>query len=296
MSDDGRRWMAILSDDSQYIARQVNCELRSELLAFHLSQLMGMDSVPFATLSKINLNSGLWKGVQVEKKEKKPSSKRMPDPPTDGDIVSLTQWIEGLKKGPMLPGILLDRIYRAIGEPLFADDIYLEYLSKEEITQLVQWTDMILFDYINVNYDRSFPWLIIHGPSSQQPTNNVYRIGYGIEKLYFSNHAQTFVWSYAPFPSDPRIREHHDLMLHSSCIFRKSVADKIAEMNTHENPVKLLLDRVNAEEPLANITEPVPGCFVDDVKFGKILQKRLSEINTWITSCKDDYDRRKRQV
>ena len=72
---------------------------------------------------------------------KKPSS----------DIVALIQWIPRLTKTP-IPGTMLDQLLGERSGPLSASNS--ANIDPEDLADMVQWSDLVIFDYLSGNYDR----------------------------------------------------------------------------------------------------------------------------------------------
>ena len=76
-------------------------------------------------------------------------------------VVALIEWLPDLTKTTM-PYLLLNKLKANESQPNPIDGPELERLSSNEqegldenvLTELVQWSDLILFDYLTGNYDR----------------------------------------------------------------------------------------------------------------------------------------------
>ena len=76
-------------------------------------------------------------------------------------VVALIEWLPDLTKTTM-PYLLLNKLKANESHPNPIDGPELERLSSNEqegldenvLTELVQWSDLILFDYLTGNYDR----------------------------------------------------------------------------------------------------------------------------------------------
>ena len=68
-------------------------------------------------------------------------------------IVALIQWVPKLTKTTM-PSILRQRLLSRLQEPLDGNSEILPQLDQNQLEELVQWSDLIIFDYITGNYDR----------------------------------------------------------------------------------------------------------------------------------------------
>ena len=87
------------------------------------------------------MNSNQWNGLQETEW-------------SANSIVALIQWIPKLTKTTM-PSILRQKLVsRLLQEPLDVTSSALTQMDKSQLEELVQWSDMIVFDYLTGNYDR----------------------------------------------------------------------------------------------------------------------------------------------
>ena len=92
-----------------------------------------------------NLNKKNWTGVNEG----------------ESAVVALIEWLPDLTKTTM-PYILLNKLEAKKSEPKPLDGSELKSLSEDEhedldehvLSDLVQWSDLIIFDYLTGNYDR----------------------------------------------------------------------------------------------------------------------------------------------
>ncbi len=72
-----------------------------------------------------------------------------------GSVVALIQWVPKLTRTTM-PRVLRQAILA--GTQISLEEIV--DMEKEEIGELVQWTDLAIFDYLTGNYDRVASMLV----------------------------------------------------------------------------------------------------------------------------------------
>ena len=72
---------------------------------------------------------------------------------SQNSIVALIQWIPKLTK-TTLPSVLRQRLLSRMQEPLDINSVILPQMDESQLEELVQWSDLILFDYLTGNYDR----------------------------------------------------------------------------------------------------------------------------------------------
>ena len=71
----------------------------------------------------------------------------------ENSIVALIEWLPKLTKTTM-PTILRQHITSKSMEPIDLNTSKLQNLDETQLEHLVQWSDLIIFDYITGNYDR----------------------------------------------------------------------------------------------------------------------------------------------
>ena len=87
------------------------------------------------------MNSNQWKSVNEAEWK-------------DGSIVALIQWIPQLTKTTMPSALRQRLVSRMLQEPLDVTSDALTQMDESQLEELVQWSDMIVFDYLTGNYDR----------------------------------------------------------------------------------------------------------------------------------------------
>ena len=110
--------------------------VQGEVMAFYLARLLGIHNVPAVTLSKVTSNQ--WDEVSSKSSNW-----------TQQDIVALIQWIPNLTKVTLPP-----TLKRALisNKPYSLDEF--EDGDAELKSELAQWSDLVIFDFITGNYDR----------------------------------------------------------------------------------------------------------------------------------------------
>ena len=67
--------------------------------------------------------------------------------------MALIEWLPNLTKTTM-PSILRQKLLNPQKTPINVASNVLPTLDESEIEHLVQWSDMLVFDYLTGNYDR----------------------------------------------------------------------------------------------------------------------------------------------
>ncbi len=117
------------------------------------------------------------------------------------------------------------------------------------LVELMQWSDLIIFDYLTANFDRivshifSLQW---DARVMERTTNNLLKTINGHLLLLITRAG--LVHGYRVLDLWER---YHRLLLSSSCIFRRSTVRRLSELKRSGNSAKLLCELYRAREPLA---------------------------------------------
>nr|XP_033784657.1 four-jointed box protein 1 [Geotrypetes seraphini] len=256
---------AVLSDGSRACVRLgINPEqIQGEALSFQLARLLGVGNVPPVALARVG--GPLWAPVQDE-------VRRAQWPP--GAIVSLTPWIHNLTGGVVPPAAL-----RAGGlEPRGAG---LQNRSRAELLELVQWTDLIVFDYLTANFDRlvsnlvSLQW---DRRVMERGTSNLHRRPGG---------GLVFLDNEAGLGHGYRLRStwdrYNEPLLRSVCLFRRPTAAAVAELHRRRDAPQRLRTLYLQREPLAAEL----GFLAPE--HARHLQSRIDLLHGHIAHCRAKY-------
>ncbi|XP_041131011.1 four-jointed box protein 1 [Polyodon spathula] len=241
-------------------------QVQGETLSYYLASLLGISNVPPLVLSQVNPNSEQWTRVRGEVMDSQWSEKA---------VVSLTEWVANLT-GVVTPAPLRQEGRRL--HPLRED---LDNRTIGEVLELVQWTDLILFDYLTANFDRlvsnvfSLQW---DSRVMERDTSNLHKIPNG--GLVFIDNEAGLVHGYRVLEM---WQKYHDTLLSSVCLFRKITASRIFDMHRRQDAAARLLILYRDSEPLA----PELG-FLSEDQAG-ILQNRVDQLYKHILNCKEKY-------
>ncbi|XP_016396504.1 four-jointed box protein 1-like [Sinocyclocheilus rhinocerous] len=210
-------------------------QVLGETLSYYLAELLGISNLPPLALSKLNLSSEQWARVRgnIEALEWSPNA-----------IVSLTEFIPNVT-GVFIPLHL--RKQQAGGLQLSAENI--SNMTVTYLVELMQWSDLIIFDYLTANFDRivshifSLQW---DARVMERTTNNLLKTSNG--HLLFIDNEAGLVHGYRVLDLWER---YHRLLLGSSCIFRRSTVRRVSELKRSGNSATLLCELYRAREPLA---------------------------------------------
>ncbi|XP_019375501.1 PREDICTED: four-jointed box protein 1, partial [Gavialis gangeticus] len=189
----------------------------------------------------------------------------------EGAVVSLTRWVDNLTD-VVAPAPWL----RAELRPLAAGE--LGGLSQPQLVELVQWSDLILFDYLTANFDRlvsnlfSLQW---DARVMQRATSNLHRAPDG--GLVFIDHEAGLGHGYRLLAVWDKYNEP---LLRSVCVFREATVRRVAELHRLQNAAAELLRLYRTREPLS-----AQLGFLSDQQ-ARLLQSRIDFVHKHILHCK----------
>jgi hypothetical protein len=111
-----------------------------EIMSFYLSRLLGINNVP--TVALVNTSDHIWNNVW---------NNSLSNEWRRNTTVALIEWIDNLRRDRM-PSLILDALIN--NKTIRSNDIRLKNMTSAELVELMQWSDLLIFDYITGNYDR----------------------------------------------------------------------------------------------------------------------------------------------
>uniref|UniRef100_A0A8D0BBG1 Four-jointed box kinase 1 n=1 Tax=Salvator merianae TaxID=96440 RepID=A0A8D0BBG1_SALMN len=267
--------LARLSDGSRACVRYgINPEqIQGEALSYHLAELLGIqERLPPLALARVDARGGgggQWAPVRDELRGSHWA---------EGSVVSLAQWVDNLTD------VVAPAPWRAEAaaagrtrlQPLAAGE--LRGLSQAQLVELVQWSDLILFDYLTANFDRlvsnlfSLQWdpRVMH-----RATSNLHRAPNG--GLVFLDNEAGLVHGYRLLAMWDKYNEP---LLRSVCVFREATAQRVRELHRLRNAAAELHRLYRTREPLAETVG-----FLSDQQ-AQLLQDRIDLVHKHILHCK----------
>ncbi|XP_057691712.1 four-jointed box protein 1 [Corythoichthys intestinalis] len=257
--------LATFADGSKACVRYgINADqVQGETLTYYLACLLGIPNVPPLVLSQLNTYSEQWGEVRTRVSALQWS---------EHTVVSLTVWLSNLS------GVVTPAPLRPEKSGLHRE---LRNKTTEELVELVQWSDLILFDYISANFDRlvsnlfSLQW---DARVMERDTNNLLKAPRG--DLVFIDNEAGLVHGFRVLSM---WEQYHQTVLSSVCVFRKKTAQRVAELHQRRDVRKRLLELYRESEPLAAKL----GFLSDD--HAAILQDRIDRVYKQILRCKEKY-------
>lgn len=241
-------------------------QVQGETLTYYLARLLGITNLPPLVLSQLDSDSEQWESVRTRIDGLQWN---------DRAVVSLTQWISNLT-GVITPAPLRQEssgLYPALKE--------LWNKTAVELLELMQWTDLIVLDYLTANFDRlvsnlfSLQW---DSRVMERDTNNLLKTPRG--DLVFIDNEAGLVHGFRVLNM---WEKYHNTVLSSVCVFRKRTTQRVAELHTRRDSRQRLLELYRDSEPLSQELG-----FLSDEHAG-VLQDRIDRLYTHIVHCKGKY-------
>lgn len=260
--------LATLADGTKACVRYgINADqVQGEALTYYLANLLGITNLPPLILSQLSGDNEQWAAVKT----------RIDDLHWSGRaVVSLTKWVSNLT-GVVTPAPLRQEssgLHPVLGE--------LWNKTTAELLELMQWTDLIIFDYLTANFDRLVSNLFSRQWDSrvmERDTNNLLKTPRG--DLVFIDNEAGLVHGFRVLNM---WEKYHSTVLSSVCIFRKRTGQRVAELHRRRDSRKRLLELYRDSEPLS----PQLGFLSDE--HAAVLQDRIDRLYKHILHCKGKY-------
>ncbi|KAI9523614.1 Four-jointed box protein 1 [Dissostichus eleginoides] len=241
-------------------------QVQGETLTYYLASLLGITNLPPLVLSQVNSDSEQWAAVRARIGGLLWS---------DRAVVSLTEWVSNLT------GVVTPAPLRQESSGLHPVPGELQNKTTAELLELMQWSDLIIFDYLTANFDRlvsnlfSLQW---DSRVMERDTNNLLKTPRG--DLVFIDNEAGLVHGFRVLNM---WEKYHSTVLSSVCVFRKRTMQRVAELHRRRDARKRLRELYRDSEPLSQELG-----FLSDEHAG-VLQDRIDRIYKHILHCKAKY-------
>ncbi|CAL1595469.1 unnamed protein product [Knipowitschia caucasica] len=260
--------LATFEDGSKACVRYgINSDqVQGETLTYYLASLLGITNLPPLVLSQLSTDSEQWQNVRTRVEGLQWSERA---------VVSLTQWVSNLT------GVVTPAPLRQESSGLHPSLKQLRNQSVEELLELMQWTDLIILDYLTANFDRlvsnlfSLQW---DSRIMERDTNNLLRAPGGL--LVFIDNEAGLVHGYRVLDM---WEKYHKTVLSSVCVFRQRTAQRVAELHRRRDARTRLMEVYRDSEPLS-----FHMGFLSD-EHAALLQERIDTLHKHILHCKAKY-------
>ncbi|XP_064617818.1 four-jointed box protein 1-like [Liolophura sinensis] len=255
-----------LQDSSKACARyRPNTDqIQGEVYSYHLSRVLGMTNVPPTVLARVKSVEPQWSHVNQEIAMSQWA---------DDKLVVLTRWIENLEPA------YIPKEFREDTRLLQPTDSHLTNKSVAELCELVQWSDLIVFDYLTANLDR-----IVNNMFNQQWNSQMMESpAHNLEKdknsgrLVFLDNESGLLHGYRLLD---KYASYHEALLESVCVFRQSTIDNVEKLFLEDNIGAVLHQSFVLNE---KFHQELPGLPEANVK---VLNQRLGKVYDKMQRCR----------
>ena len=246
--------------------RETSYKSRNELLYFLLADYLKIHNLPFFKPLIFDGNDFQWQMVQ--------------DDPhlvdwTNGDHLLIVQYIDDL-----LPVYFPEIIWS--NQTISANSLH--SLSSISSTEMAQWSDLIILDYLSGDPDRLLNALQSSRTNrhiKENDINNLLRIDPGT--LVFLDGDLAFQHGYEIVRKFPDDREMQYRFLNNLCLFRRPVIDKILFLSRQNDPIETFLEAADISSQTRAWLSMLPGR--DKTEF----RHRLDVVLNQLKQCADGH-------
>lgn len=237
--------------------------MQGEIYSYYLSQVLKMGYTVPTTLHKIE-NNKQWSKVLTEVSGAKWS---------DSKPLIFTKWIENLEPVFMPTEMKSLDVGTNTNTDLFMGK------SESELCDLVQWSDLIVFDYMSANPDRvvnnmfNLKW---NDKMMDKPIHNLEKSSKNGAFVFLDNESGLF-HGYRLLDTH---HQFHRQLLDSVCIFKPETINTIEQLHKEGSIGNRLVDAFISGEKHQNMLPRI------SVKILEILQSRLEDVYKHIQTCK----------
>lgn len=252
-------------DSSKACARyRLNTDqIQGDIFSYYLSQILKISNLPPSIALAVQPRDIKWSDIHEELAQ----SQWVED-----QVIVVSEWIEGLEP------TFIPKEFRNEGLHLNPTSESLSSKSKNELCELIQWSDLIVFDYLIANLDR-----VVNNMFNKQwnanmmsnPAHNLQKVPSSEQLVFLDNESGLF----HGYRLLDKYNSYHHSMLQSLCVFRKSTAKAIERLHFTGDIGKELKGEFIQNEKFHYLIPSLPE------KNVKILQERISEVYAQIQKC-----------
>lgn len=245
--------------------RQNTDQIQGELFSFYLAQILHLPNLAPSAISIVNLKSPLWQNLANEIAAAQWNSNRP---------IVLTQYITNLDSAN------IPAIFKPVERHLNKYDVLNRTMSDDDLVELAQWSDLIIFDYLTANLDRivnnlyNYQWNV---NIMDAPAHNLAK-KVDSDLLVFLDNESGLLHGYRLLK---KYEIYHSLLLENLCVFRKQTVDIIKTLKERGNVGVLLREMFETRnsEKIKDVLPTLPD------KSVKILNERIETVYNQIVKC-----------
>nr|KAG5708933.1 hypothetical protein BaRGS_009342 [Batillaria attramentaria] len=244
-------------------------QIQGEVYSYYLARLLNVTNLPPAVMLPVDSLSDQWRAVHLDMSLAQWA---------DGRLVVLTQWLDHLTPSH-IPHEL-----REDNRELHPTRDVLGRKTPEELCDLLQWSDLIVFDYLTANLDRlvnnmfNRQW---NADMMNNPAHNLERTKDG--SLVFLDNESGLFHGYRLLD---KYHDYHESLLDSLCVFRERTVRAVKVLHragsVGEELQKLFVEGESHHRQLPSIPD----------KNVRVLKDRLGRVYDQIVKCEKLYGQR----
>ena len=195
-------------------------QLQAELFSFYLNAYLGLWNVPPVTLSCVNAMRRPWSDILFDTEIL---------PPEEVCVMAI-EYMHGL----------VDAVYMSyhVGQELNGNSFPANF---KELDQVMQWSDLILFDYISAHTDRLVDNLLFYPLNFQLTMKMVPNLMMTSDGLFvLIDNEATFHRSYYKAQNSYKEKYRQTHHLENLSIFREATIVKLCQLCEHDDPASVL--------------------------------------------------------
>jgi four-jointed box protein 1 len=245
-----------------------NDQIQGEVFSYYLAKALGVDKVLPPILAKADPSTRQWRSVSSAIDTAQWDAQK---------LFVLTPWL-----GPLEPAYIPEEFHSNKNNILSPNSQSLVNKTLDQLKELVQWSDLIILDYLTGNVDRvvnnmfNLQW---NSGMMHAPTHNLEKLGPNGPLIFLDNESG-LLHSYRLLD---KYQHYHERLLKSLCIFKKSTVSKIRQFIQYGDIAQTIRTHFRSEEPLAEQL-----AFLPNQNLG-VLSQRLVHIIKHVDSCQSNY-------
>ncbi|XP_052811241.1 four-jointed box protein 1-like [Mya arenaria] len=242
-----------------------NDQMQGEIYSYYLGRLLKMGYTPPTILHTMN-NSEQWTEVKGAIITANWSEKRP---------IVVTKWVDSLEP-VFMPNKLKDSKVK-----LDERNYPFQEISLQEACDLVQWSDLIVFDYISSNLDRvvnnmfNLQW---NPRMLDKPIHNLEKSAKTGQYVFLDNESGLF----HGYRLVDTYEIYHEQLLSSVCIFKQTTLDRLQDLLISGSAGDKLQSLYETNEEFSNLLPKMTS------KNKKILQTRIEKVLKHVQMCKHE--------
>lgn len=196
-------------------------ELRGDLYSYHLNSYLGMWNAPPTAIVSVDFSSKQWAQVAARAKE---------EGWRDGSVVAMSLFVNDLRD-VYIPPLLRDIMHKNATITQDSLSSTNQQMDKSKQYELMQWSDMALFDFLIGHTDRIFNTLYNYQWNKnmmERKVHNLLKMSNG--RLVLIDNESGFWMGYAMGARDPLRYALQEQLLNKFCIFRRSTTKRIESL------------------------------------------------------------------